>query len=603
MQVAATLLVLGVLQAASAHGDEAEGGMKMNMDMGMSQVNSTMGEDKLLIWHDFEPSYFRHGHYSGWMTTHILTMIVGWILIMPAAIMLSIARSRYHLPAQIIFHIINGIGIFAGFVYNHATPDLYVVNAHHIMGWVLHAMAISWTILSFCSAFNEWQKGAPSSTFSRRPLLSTRQNSVTYEHIPPYLDRHSISRFSQDSGTLAGSRASSSESMPQKNEPLSPHTDDDIPFDGYEQNEQEQQGFLGNGTVGRMISKHAGLVSGAYASAAIRFAQIVIEKFLILLGFATLDTGFVTYGGIFRGVEVFSGLAHHIKGAIFLFWGLLTLGRWMGAFSEFGWAWNVRPQQPLVAKWKTYVPSAEFTESFVIWLYGASNVFLEHLGASTSEFTAQDFEHISITVLFFGGGLLGMLIESTWLRSLMSTQVELQKSQTTSSTLGASRPAIINEEGEQEPEEWLQVSSEKTSLNPMPALTIMLLGMMMSSHHQHSMVSTMLHALWGKAFSAFAVSRIATYVIMFLRPPTSHFPARPPTELVAAFCLISGGLMFMNSASDSVKSIETNGLDAMTIWTITLGITGLVMAWEMMCFALKGWAIRRESLGRGKDLS
>jgi hypothetical protein len=52
------------------------------------------------------------------------------------------------------------------------------------------------------------------------------------------------------------------------------------------------------------------------------------------------------------------------------------------------------------------MPSAEFTESFVIWLYGASNVFLEHLGAWGGQWDPQDFEHVSISIMFFGGGLV-----------------------------------------------------------------------------------------------------------------------------------------------------------------------------------------------------
>jgi len=52
------------------------------------------------------------------------------------------------------------------------------------------------------------------------------------------------------------------------------------------------------------------------------------------------------------------------------------------------------------------VPSAEFVESFVIFLYGCSNIWLEHLAAWGGAWTAQDFEHVSISVMFFGGGLV-----------------------------------------------------------------------------------------------------------------------------------------------------------------------------------------------------
>ncbi len=78
----------------------------------------------------------------------------------------------------------------------------------------------------------------------------------------------------------------------------------------------------------------------------------------------------------------------------------------MGCFAEIGWAWNMMPPVGVVGLRRSRIPSAEFVESFVIFLYGATNVFLEHLAAWGSAWSAQDLEHISITIMFFGGGLL-----------------------------------------------------------------------------------------------------------------------------------------------------------------------------------------------------
>jgi hypothetical protein len=38
-----------------------------------------------------------------------------------------------------------------------------------------------------------------------------------------------------------------------------------------------------------------------------------------------------------RGGHIFSGLAHFIKGGVFFWYGILTLGRWAGCFGELGW--------------------------------------------------------------------------------------------------------------------------------------------------------------------------------------------------------------------------------------------------------------------------
>lgn len=65
-------------------------------------------------------------------------------------------------------------------------------------------------------------------------------------------------------------------------------------------------------------------------------------------------------------------------------------------------AWNVKPRS-VSGRW---VPSAEFVESALIFIYGATNIFLEHLGGWGGEWSFEDLEHISITVLFIGGGLV-----------------------------------------------------------------------------------------------------------------------------------------------------------------------------------------------------
>ena len=78
----------------------------------------------------------------------------------------------------------------------------------------------------------------------------------------------------------------------------------------------------------------------------------------------------------------------------------------MGCFADLGWAWNTKPTKSEVGAWRSRVPSAESTESFVIFLYGASNVFMEHLAASGGEWHPEDLEHVSIAIMFFGGGLV-----------------------------------------------------------------------------------------------------------------------------------------------------------------------------------------------------
>lgn len=129
-----------------------------------------------------------------------------------------------------------------------------------------------------------------------------------------------------------------------------------------------------------------------------------------------------------------------------------------------------------------------------------------------------------------------MLIESTWIRDLLSQNVSDLES-------------AGDYSAEMEREELQHPKTYKFSLNPIPALVIMLLGIMMSSHHQESMTSTMVHAQWGNLLLGASFARGLTYVIMYIRPPKSVYPSRPPTELLAAFGLIAGGIIFMASVS------------------------------------------------------
>ena len=251
----------------------------------------------------------------------------------------------------------------------------------------------------------------------------------------------------------------------------------------------------------------------------------------------------------------------------------------MGCFSQYGWAWNVKPPVGVITKRQSMVPSAEFTESFVIFFYGSTNVFLEHLSAWGEAWSAQDLEHVSISIMFFGGGLAGMLIESTRVRellnSVMLTSPAAHASQTTRDHLTPPR-------------------NYHFSMNPFPALIILLLGLMMSAHHQKSMVATMVHKQWGTLFMGFALARAITYILIYLSPPVSYLPSRPPSELIASFCLISGGIIFMASNSDAVETLEYHHLHAMFPFTVTMGFTAFLMAWAIIVLAVKGWAVRRQ---------
>lgn len=502
--------------------------------------------------------------------------------------MLSIARSRrLIIPAHILFLATNGLGIFLSIIYDAKTPDLYPNNSHHKMGWAITWIAVAWAAMSIIVVFTR-PSHSGYQPISDQAMAEHHRLHADTPQSPNFRDY----RWSRDSGqgtepntaSLASSSRSNSWNETDDNFPIRKHYRDDSQAtsapDWEQDHADEKQSFLGGATrTDRFFSnKIAKLSLGSRALKIINVLQTMIERTVLVLGFVAITTGLVAYGGTARGHHIFNTLAHLIKGGIFFVYGFLTFGRWLGCFADFGWAWNIKPGAEVVGKRKARMPSAEATESFVIFLYGASNVFLEHLTAWGKAWSAMDLEHISITIMFFGGGLLGMLIESDALRRLM--------------TVSLSPPALTLPRTSERWAEPKQTTSHP--LNPMPALVIFLLGLMMSSHTQHSPVSAAIHKQWGLLFSGFSLSRVLTYLTMYLKPPTSYVASRPPTEVIASFCLVAGGVIFMASNADTVHALEAYELDAMFVFTVVMGLASLLLAWTVLVIAVKNWAVQRE---------
>ncbi|KAG7149277.1 putative membrane protein C3B8.06 like [Verticillium longisporum] len=412
------------------------------------------------------------------------TMSDAWVLVLPLAVMLSLARSRYTLASQSVFLAFNALGVLVGAIYNAATPDLYPNNAHHKAGWVFTWISLAQVCIGL---FGRTTRYFRVRLHTREASSDTVYQAVTSEFIESVGDN----------------------------------------------------------------CQHYGLQSA--------------------------------YGRLFEGRAIYGGMAHWIKGGVFFWLGIFTLGRWSGSFGELGWAWNARAGGSQ-DKW---YPSAELVESALIFSYGATNVFLEHLSNTDKTWTPRDLEHVSITILFIGGGLLGMLVESTRARDLLyTTGTEVAFPAHEATRMDGER---TEKQNAAEPPKHYDFS-----INPVPALVILLLGTTMSSHHQSTMDSTMMHKQWGNLLTGASIARGFTYVLVYLKPPRSILPSRPPTELMTSFCLITGGIIFMASSTDTVEGLRHYNLDAMFVYTVVTGIVGLLMAWVIIVLAVKGAAVRQQ---------
>ncbi|KAI0394475.1 hypothetical protein F5Y17DRAFT_253735 [Xylariaceae sp. FL0594] len=591
MKLLVLLVVAGALPAVLAHGSD-EGAMDMGKHGDTDDHGGSDAQEPSPDPGSYPPTYFSHPEHVTAIYVHIAIMAIGWVFMLPAAVMLSIARSRYTLAAQCVFLLANAIGVLVGIGYNASTPDLYPNNAHHKLGWVVTWVVGAQVLVGLVGRVAGVMSSAVHAGHGKeeeQAFMPISSETMAEHH---RLDQQlfpSSYRQSNDSGHGTESNTESLrsgslstmvglESPIELGEPRAHYGDDDddddsVPFKPAGMGVPTKRQYL----IARMASKISRRAWSVLTS-----GYDLVDRTILLLGYITLCTGVITYARFFEGHEIFSGLAHWIKGGVFFWYGVLTLGRWSGSFGELGWAWNVRPKRSS-QKWR---PTAEFVEGALIFTYGATNIFLEHLGSTDDTFSAEDLEHISITVLFIGGGLLAMLVESTRIRELLNT---------TTSVAALSLPDHVYSEEERavldEPEQY------EFSINPIPALVILLLGIMMSSHTQQSMISSMVHKQWGNLLTGASFARGFTYVLLYLKPPRSVYPSRPPTELLTAFGLIAGGIIFMASSGDTISGMVHYGLDAMFFYTVTLGFVGLLMAWIVLLLAFKGWAVRKECGG------
>jgi len=74
-----------------------------------------------------------------------------------------------------------------------------------------------------------------------------------------------------------------------------------------------------------------------------------------------------------------------------------------------------------------------------------------------------------------------------------------------------------------------------------------------------------MHALWGYSLTGFAILRCLTYFFVWLNPPRSILPSRPPSEALASFLLACGGLLFILSNEEVTFAAMRRGYDGRPI--------------------------------------
>ncbi|KAI7904745.1 uncharacterized protein BX663DRAFT_484840 [Cokeromyces recurvatus] len=97
-----------------------------------------------------------------------------------------------------------------------------------------------------------------------------------------------------------------------------------------------------------------------------------------------------------------------------------------------------------------------------------------------------------------------------------------------------------------------------------------------------------------------ACCRFVTYLFLYRNAPTDAQPSRPPSELLGAFLLIAGSILFMASNSGTLLWLRRNNVDSMFLMNVCVALTAITLCYVAALQIIKAWAERREAFKQGE---
>ncbi|CCK72075.1 Tvs1p KNAG_0I02910 [Huiozyma naganishii CBS 8797] len=498
----------------------------------LERAHLTTGER--LYWESYNTTTFFTTELGsrGALHLHITTFIACLIIVYPACLVLNSARSKWYLAsltANLTLLIISFISICT-FMRSFPMDENWYPNNIYVSTWVV--LLVSFMSHYVATGINKLNQHMYSNQYA---LVSD-------------VPMHDIGSASPGSNaTIVGLPTEEYDdySYPKSSRFLAK----------IEQSTILRRSVLKLGSVSRVVSELANV------------------PIFFLMG-VTLFIGLAVGNLLGKNQRIFNLLAHWIKGGVFLILGLVSLARYCGMGETYGWSWNRKIYSGIEGKASRFLPKGTITvegiESFLVFFYGTTNIFLEHLAGSGGAWSAKDLQHVSIAFIYIGTGLSGLLTEiklNTW---------RFERS--------------LYPDGSNTKEECI-AGTPGYSPNPFPALTIFWTGILMSQHAQASEASTKIHAQWGYLLSYGSFFRIITFLILYFEPPKDFRPSKPLTELITSFCLICGGVIFMESTDQVIEAIEYRGFTPLFTCNLSVGISSLLMAWLMMLFLWRDWLL------------
>ncbi|EIN10584.1 hypothetical protein PUNSTDRAFT_125363 [Punctularia strigosozonata HHB-11173 SS5] len=522
--------------------------------------------------------------YPGLMAAHALFMSLAFFGALPAGIALRSVKHAWHGVSIGLFWGFVVLGVSCSALYRKMTPNMYEGQVHSSHGFAVLLVAAVLSVIDalafFVRLFNYLRSvRANPGTFSFKSFWrivflnqdehglgsSAEYAGLVLEEDPEELEEHQLHKLGELETVF------NVDDVHDNHNPTSEWVNGNRPTvhrqnSGSSDRSRHSEETLRDPTtpVRTHFSRPRPRTSLVLRIGNGIFATM--ERVLVFAAWAQVTEGIVVYTGGCRQNYLNGCLAHIIKGSIFWCYGLASFARFLGAFSSMGWAWNRAPHGDRY-------PTAEFTECFVIFLYGATNTWMERFGAHPGDpYTTKQIQHIGIAVMFWFAGLVGMGIESKTIRRWL-----------------ASGSSIVSDE--LSPGQAIEEpASYRASFNPFPALVIGVTGAAMAAHAQTYLFQVQIHSLWGNLLLGFSVLRCLTYFFMWLGPPRSILPSRPPTEALGSFFLACGGLAFISSTEEITLAAMRRGRDdVMMFLNVTVALTCLGFCWTLAVVLFKAW--------------
>ncbi|EGW32339.1 uncharacterized protein SPAPADRAFT_61416 [Spathaspora passalidarum NRRL Y-27907] len=242
---------------------------------------------------------------------------------------------------------------------------------------------------------------------------------------------------------------------------------------------------------------------------------------VVLTGWVRVCMAPVALFGFCYGRHTGQCIAHGIMGSAFIAYSFV-----LSLVLVVPW---IRKHQ-LLSQGAGKMKSQEFLDSTVMMVWGIVNTFTEHRWGREG-WSMGDYQHTSMGIIWWAGGLLGMFLSRNNNRSFV------------------------------------------------PALLLIFTGYSMSAHSQHLMISTKVHAVFGIALMGAGVTRIMEISLLLKDKACSPSGKILQFQYFPCFCLCLAGIMFMGANEEQLQLVHDLGSDHSAYVLVVSSAAFMIFLW------------------------